>query len=82
MRFWKFLGGGGCEPFYACMCPNRSESVATDDSDGFEQAFDQYYIPKVPENIFTHDISMVRLQKMYTFGDLNAFISNFTYCNL
>ena len=54
---------------------------AIDNPDRFEQALDQYYIPEVPEKIFTYDISMVRRQKMLIFGVLMAFISKFTYYN-
>ena len=53
-----------------------------DNPDRFEQPFDQYYIPEDPEKIFTHDISMVRRQKMFIFGVLKAFISKFTDYNL
>ena len=34
------------------------------------------------KKFFTHDISMVRRQKMLIFGVLKAFISKFTYYNL
>ena len=67
---------------FACTCPNRSGVGAIDNPDRFEQVFVQYYIPEDPENFFTHDISMVRRQKMLIFGVLKAFISKFTYCNL
>ena len=40
------------------------------------------YISEASENIFTDDISIVRPQKMYIFGVLKAFTSNFTYYNL
>ena len=65
--------------FFACMCPNRSEVGSIDNPNRFEQVFDPYYILEVPEKIFTHDISMVRRQKMLIFGVLKAFISKFTY---
>ena len=44
----------------------------------FEQVLDQRDIPEVSEKIFTHDISMIRRQKMVIFGVLKVFISNFT----
>ena len=67
---------------FACTCPNRSGVGAIDNPDRFEQAFVQYYIPEDPENFFTPDISMVCRQKMFIFGALTAFISNYTYYNL
>ena len=48
----------------ACTCANRSGVGAIDNPDLFEQTFDQYIIPEVPEKIFTYDISTVRRQKM------------------
>ena len=66
----------------ACTRQNRSRVGAIDKLDRFEQVFDTYYIPEASEKIFTDDISMVRPQKMYIFGVLKAFISNFTYYNL
>ena len=83
-----FFRGGVCRPFwkviniFACTCPNRSGVGSVDNPDRFEQVFDPYYILEVPEKIFTHDISMVRRQKMLIFGVLKAFISKFTYYNL
>ena len=83
-----FFRGGVCRPFwkviniFACTCPNHSGVGAIDNLDRFEQVFDTYYIPEASEKIFTDDISMVRPQKMYIFGVLKAFISNFTYYNL
>ena len=83
-----FLGGVGCRPFFkminifACTCPNRSGVGAIDNPDRFEQAFVQYYIPEDPENFFTHDISMVRRQKMSIFDVLKTFISKITYYTL
>ena len=44
-----------------------------DNPDLFEQAFDQYYIPEDPEKFFTHDISIVRPQKVFIFDVLKAF---------
>ena len=95
---WKFLGiqqSNTCEFFrggmqavlkviniFSCTCPNHSGVGAIDNLDRFEQVFDTYYIPEALEKIFTDDISMVRPQKMYIFGVLKAFISNFTYYNL
>ena len=67
---------------FTCRCPNRSEVGAIDSPDRFEQVLDQRYIPEVSEKIFTHDISMIRRQKMVIFGVLKVFISNFTYYNL
>ena len=81
------FGGGSWGPFskviniFACKCPNRSGVGAIDNPDRFEQVFDPYYILEVPEKNFTHDISIVRCQKMFTFGVLEAFISKFTYYN-
>ena len=57
---------------FACTCPNRSGVGAIDNPDRFEQAFVQYYIPEDPENFFTHDISMVRRQKMSIFDVLKT----------
>ena len=65
-----------------CRCPNRSGLGAIDSPDLFEQVLDQRDIPEVSEKIFTHDISMIRCQKMVIFGVLKVFISNFTYYNL
>ena len=65
-----------------CRCPNRSGVGAIDSPDLFEQVLDQRCIPEVSEKIFTHDISMIRRQKMVIFGVLKVFISNFTYYNL
>ena len=87
-HFRSFFKRGGCRPFwkviniFACTCPNHSGVGAIDNLDRFEQVFDTYYIPEASEKIFTDDISMVRPQKMYIFGVLKAFISNFTYYNL
>ena len=67
---------------FACTCPNRPGVGAIDYTDQFEQVFDQCYSLEVPEKIFTHDISMIRRQKMVIFGVLKVFISNFTYYNL
>ena len=61
---------------------NRSGVRAIDNPDQFEQVFDPYYILEVPEKIFTHDISMVRRQKLLIFDILKVFISKFTYYNL
>ena len=38
--------------FFACTCPNRSGVGAIDSRDLFEQVFEQYDIPKVPEKKF------------------------------
>ena len=35
----------------ACTCPNRSRVGEIDSPDLFEQVFEQYDIPKVPEKI-------------------------------
>ena len=67
---------------FTCRCPNRSGVGAIDSPDLFEQVLDQRYIPEVSEKLFTHDISMIRRQKMVIFGVLKVFISNFTYYNL
>ena len=78
-RFW----GNFCNMVnITCRCPNRSGVGAIDSPDLFEQVLDQRYIPEVSEKIFTHDISMIRRQKMVIFGVLKVFISNFTYYNL
>ena len=53
-----------------------------DNPDRFEQPFDQYYIPEDPEKNFTHDISMVRRQKMFIFDVLEVFIRKITYNKL
>ena len=58
---------------FACTCPNRLGVGAIHNPDRFEQVVDQYYISEDPEKIFTHDISMVRRQKMFIFGVLKAF---------
>ena len=67
---------------FICRCPNRSGVGAIDSPDRFEQVLDQRCIPEVSEKIFTHDISMIRRQKMVIFGVLKVFISNFTSCNI
>ena len=68
--------------FFASTCPNRSGVGAIDNPDRCEQVVDQYYIPEDPEKIFTHDISMVRRQKMSIFDVLKTFISKITYYKL
>ena len=55
---------------FTCRCPNRSGVDTIDSPDLFEQVLDQRYIPEVSEKIFTHDISMIRRQKMVIFGAL------------
>ena len=60
---------------FACTCPKRSGVGAIENPDRFEQVFDPYYILEVPEKNSTHDISMVRREKMLIFGVLKAFIS-------
>ena len=67
---------------FTCRCPNRSGVGAIDSPDLFQQVLDQRCIPEVSEKIFTHDISMIRRQKMVIFGVLKVFISNFTYFRL
>ena len=67
---------------FTCKCPNRSGVGAVDSPDRFVQVLYQSYIPEVSEKIFTHDISMIRRQKMVIFGVWKVFISNFTYYNL
>ena len=67
---------------FICRCPNRAGVGAIDDPDRSEQVPDQRYIPDVSEKFFTHDILMIRRQKMVIFGVLKVFISNFTYYNL
>ena len=67
---------------FACTCPNRSGVGAIDNPDRSEQVFDQYDIPEDPEKNFTNDFSMEGHQKMFIFGVLDDFISNFTYYNL
>ena len=62
---------------FTCMCPNRSGVGVIDSPDRFEQVLDQRYIPEVSEKNFTHDISMIRRQKMVIFGVLKVFVSNF-----
>ena len=54
--------------FFACTCPNRLGVGAIDSPDLFEQVFEQYDIPKVPEKNFKPDFLMVRRQKMCSFG--------------
>ena len=61
------------------MCPNRSGIGSFDYPDRFEQVFDQYDILEVAEKIFTFDFSKDCRQKMFIFGALTAFISNYTY---
>jgi len=68
--------------FFTCTTPNRSRVSAIDNPDLSEQVFDQYNILEDLEKIFTHDFSMVGHEKMFIFGVLDAFISNFTYYNL
>ena len=75
-NFWNMVN------IFTCRRPNRSGVGAIDSLDLFEQVLDQRCIPEVSEKIFTHDISMIRRQKMVIFGVLKVFISNFTYYNL
>ena len=56
--------------FFAYTRPIRLGVGAIDNPDQFKQVFDPCYILEVPEKIFTHDISMVRRQKMLIFGVL------------
>ena len=87
---WEFvfLGGRGVQAvlksdqYFRLYVPNRSRVGAIDNPDRFKQVFDPYYILEVLEKIFTHDISMVRRQKMLIFGVLKTFRSKFTYYNL
>ena len=65
--FWKVIN------IFACTCPNRSGVGAIDNPGRFEQALDQYYIPEVLEEIFTHDISMFFKSSK---------IMGFIFCNL
>ena len=53
---------------FTCRCPNRSGISAIDSPDLFEQVLDQRYTTEVSEKIFTHDISMIRRQKMVIVG--------------
>ena len=68
--------------FFTCTYPNRSGVGAIYNPDRSEQGFDKYDIPEDPEKIFTNDFSMVDHQRMFIFGILDDFISNFTYYNL
>eukprot|EP00493_Phyllostaurus_siculus_P002255 UN02267 len=68
--------------FFTCRWPNRSGGGAIDSPDWFEQVFDQFNTPEVFEKNFTHDISMIRRQKIVIFGVLKVFISNFIYYKL
>ena len=77
-----FAGGNIIVLRMYSICPNRSGVSAIDNPDRFEQAFDQYYIPEDHEKIFTHDIAMVRRQKMFIFDVLQGFISKITYYKL
>ena len=54
--------------FLACTCPNRSRVGEINSPDLFEQVFEQYEIPKVPEKNFKTNFLMVRRQKMFIFG--------------
>ena len=67
---------------FTCTRPNRFGVGAIDSPDLFEQVLDQRSIPEVSEKNFTHNISMIRRQKIVIFGVLKIFASNFTYCNL
>ena len=67
---------------FLCRCPNRAGVGAIDEPDRSEQVLVQCHIPDVSEKFFTHDISMIRRQKMVIFGVLKVFTSNFTYYNL
>ena len=80
-RGWKWGLFSIMVNIFTCRRPNRSKVGAIDSLDLFEQVLDQRYIPEVSEKIFTHDISMIRRQKMVIFGVLKVFISNFTYYN-
>ena len=68
--------------FFTCTRPNRSRVGAIDNPDLSEQVSNQYNIPKDPEKIFTNDFSKVGHEKMFIFGVLDAYVSNFTYYNL
>ena len=68
--------------FFTRTPPNRSRVGAIDNPDLSEQVFDQYNIPEDLEKIFTNDFSMACHEKMFIFGVLDAFVSNFTYYNL
>ena len=65
---------------FTCRCPNRSGVGAIDSPDRFEQVLDQRYIPEVSEKIFTHDISMIRRQKMVIFGLLRVSREKYRGC--
>ena len=79
LHVWGFFFKRGFQPIFAiwskiftCRCPSRSGVGAIDSPDRFEQVLDQRYIPEVSEKHFTHDISMIRRQKMFIFGVLTA----------
>ena len=79
---WKFFLGGIFGPLFAIwsISSHIGAQIGLNDSpDRFEQVLDQRYIPEVSEKIFTHDISMIRRQKMVIFGVLKVFIGNCTY---
>ena len=64
---------------FTCRCPNQSGVGAIDSPDLYEQVLDQRCIPEVSEKIFTHDILMIRRQKMVIFDVLKVFISNWEF---
>ena len=68
--------------FFTRTTPNRSRVGAIDKPDLSEQVFDQYNIPEVPEKNFTIDFSKVGHEKVFIFGVLDSFESNFTCYNL
>ena len=68
--------------FFTCTRPNRSRNGAIDNLDLSQQVSNQYNIPEDTEKIFTNDFSMACYEKMFIFGVLDAFVSNFTYYNL
>ena len=73
--FVRFLGGAlehssstfFILSFFTCTCPNWSGVCAIDNLGLFEQVFDQYDIPEVPEKNFEHDFSTVCRRKMFNF---------------
>ena len=49
--------------FFACTCPNRSGVGAIDNSDRFEQVFDQYDNPEDSEKNFTKNFRWWAIRK-------------------
>ena len=88
-KIWRFFLGGGNEGFFPLWSISSHlgvqiglELVRLIAKIGLNKFWTNVTSLKSLKKIFTHDISMIRRQKMVIFGVLKVFVSNFTYYNL